>query len=103
MIFAQEPSCHTSNRFEYEFQVLQKLDSLEKGTATLREKHAALLVQVEAIGFENKGMHTHMTCFITIKHNVISKINKYVMIILKKKQLSNIQIHVDILFFSNRR
>jgi len=82
MVIAQEPSCYTTNRFEYEFQVLQKLDSLEKETATLREKHSALLVQVEAIGFENKGIY--MTCFITIKHTVISKINKYYMIILKR-------------------
>ena len=57
VIFAQEPSCHTTNRFEYEFQVLQKLDSLEKEAATLREKHAALLVQVDAIGLENKGIY----------------------------------------------
>jgi len=46
---AQEPSCHTTNWFEYEFQVLRTLGSLEKETATLREKHAALIAQVEAI------------------------------------------------------
>jgi len=67
MVFAQEPSCYTTNRFEYEFQVLQKLDSLEKETATLREKHTALLVQVEAISFENKGIY--MTYFTIMRHS----------------------------------
>jgi len=65
--FAQEPSCYATNRFEYEFKVLQKLDSLEKGGVALNEKHAALLVQYAALDLENKGMSIMHITFNTIK------------------------------------
>jgi len=65
--FAQEPSCYTTNRFEYEFKVLQKLDSLEKGGVALSEKYAALVVQLAALELENKGMPIMHITFNTIE------------------------------------
>jgi len=64
--FAQEPSCNTINRFEYEFKVLQKLDSLEKGGVALSEKQVALLEQFSALVLENKGMYITQITFNTI-------------------------------------
>jgi len=37
--FGQEPSCYTTNWFEYEFKVLQKLDSLESEVWHLAKKY----------------------------------------------------------------
>jgi len=63
---AQEPSCYMTNRFEYEFKVLQKLDSLEKGSLALSEKYAALLEHFAALDMENKGIYIASITHITI-------------------------------------
>ena len=63
---AQEPSCYTTNRFEYEFSVLQKLDGLEKETSLLHKKHTDLIEQVAILLAENKGI-TYCICCLQTK------------------------------------
>ena len=60
---AQEPSCYTTNRFEYEFSVPQKLDSLEKETSLLHKKHTDLIEQVALLLAENKGTLYYVSVF----------------------------------------
>ena len=60
---AQEPSCYTTNRFEYEFSVLQKLDSLEKETSLLHKKHTDLIEQMAILLAENKGTLYYVSVF----------------------------------------
>jgi len=62
---AQEPSCYTTNRFEYEFSVLQKLDGLEKETSLLHKKHTDLIEQVTLLLAENKGITNCICCLQT--------------------------------------
>jgi len=89
--FAQEPSCNTINRFEYEYKVLQKLDSLEKGGVTLSKKHAALLEQFAALVLENKGIYIMRITFNTIE---IEKMGKCTVFYTKVQHINCISSNV---------
>jgi len=54
-ISSQEPSCYTTNRFEYEFNVLHKLDVLEQSRTELISISETQNEQISALQNQQRG------------------------------------------------
>jgi len=59
-ISSQEPSCYTTNRFEYEFNVLHKLDVLEQSRTELISISETLIEQMTALQNQLRGKYICM-------------------------------------------
>ena len=60
---SQEPSCYTTNRFEYEFNVLHKLDSLEQSRTEMTEQMSSLQSRLRGkfcVLFEKIRLYMHV-------------------------------------------